>query len=77
MMTLKVLGTEAAPSAGTVDDARLVRLVNTGSDQTITIAGTTTVTFTMLANTVELVEKEPSATVTAGAGVSAVSVAFR
>ena len=78
MMKLKVLGTEAAPAGSDIGRAKLVRLVNpTTTAQVVTVTGDTSATFTLLGNSVEYVVKDSEATITAGGGVLAVSVAYQ
>lgn len=78
-MILKPLGTETTlTSATNVSSATVVRLLNTSTAATVTIAdGVTTVaTFTIAQNEVVLVEKEAAHTLAGGAAIKAVKVAF-
>lgn len=76
MMIVKPLATEKATSDATIAAARLVRLVNTGSTEVVTVANATVASFTLVANTSIIIEKEIGAAITATAAVKASIVAF-
>ena len=80
-MLVKVLDTETdLTSATNVSNATVVRLVNnSGSIDVVTrktSGGTTIGSFTMTANSVEYVEKDPSDTLEGGATILAAKVAY-
>ena len=76
MVILKPLSTEKAVGDASIAEARLVRLVNTGSTEVVTIANATPASFTLIANTSILIEKEIGAAIGATAAVKATIVAF-
>ena len=78
-MIIKPLGTESAVTDAAITAARVVRLVNSDSSNTstIAIANTVAASFTLLPNSSEIVEKDIGAAVTATGGtVTGVPVAF-
>ena len=75
-MVIKPLGTEKAVGDASIAEARLVRLVNTGSSEVVTVANATPASFTLIANTSIIVEKEIGAAIGATAAVKATIVAF-
>ena len=80
-MLIKVLDTETdLTSATNVSNATVVRLVNNSASVDVvtrkTSGGTTIGSFTMTANSVEYVEKNPSDTLEGGATILAAKVAY-
>ena len=75
-MVIKPLGTEKAVGDASIAEARLVRLVNTGSSEVVTVANATPASFTLIANTSIIVEKEIGAAIGATGAVKATIVAF-
>jgi len=75
-MIIKPLSEEVAVGHSTVLGARLVRLVNTGATEKVTIANSTAASLTLIANTSIVIEKEVGAAVAATAAVLATPVAF-
>jgi len=79
-MTLKVLAAETTLTAATnVDLATVVRVLNTSTAAVVTrkdVDSATIGTFTMTANEVAYVEKEPTDTLEGGAAFKAVKVAY-
>lgn len=78
-MIIKPMSTETTLATATnVNSATVVRLLNTSTATTVTIAdgATTIATFTIAANEIVLVEKLPAHTMVAVAAVKAVKVAF-
>ena len=75
-MVIKPLGTEKAVGDASIAEARLVRLVNTGSSEVVTVANATPASFTLIANTSIIVEKEIGAAIGGSAAVLATIVAF-
>lgn len=79
-MALKVLAAETTLTAATnVDSATVVRVLNTSTAAVVTrkdSTGATIGTFTMAANEVAYVEKEPTDTLEGGAAFKAVKVAY-
>jgi len=78
-MQIKPLASETTLTTATnVGSATLVRLINTGTLATVTLAegATTLATFSMAANEVILVEKDPTNTLAGGASIRAVKIAF-
>jgi hypothetical protein len=79
-MTLKVLAAETTLTAATnVDLATVVRVLNTSTAAVVTrkdVDSATIGTFTMAANEVAYVEKEPTDTLEGGAAFKAVKVAY-
>ena len=79
-MALKVLAAETTLTAATnVDSATVVRVLNTSTAAVVTrkdSAGATIGSFTLAANQVEYVEKEPTDTLEGGAAFKAVKVAY-
>jgi|TARA_B100000282_G_scaffold52350_1_gene33566 hypothetical protein len=76
MMIVKPLATEKAAGDASIAEARLVRLVNTGSTEVVTVANATPASFTLVANTSIIIEKEIGAAIGATASVKATVVAF-
>ena len=80
-MLIKVLDTETdLTSATNVSNATVVRLVNNSTSIDVvtrkTSGGTTIGSFTMTANSVEYVEKDPSDTLEGGGTILAAKVAY-
>lgn len=78
-MQIKPLATETTlTSATNVGLATLVRLINTSTLATVTLAegGSTLATFSLAANESIIVEKEPTNTLAGGASIRAVKIAF-
>ena len=79
-MALKVLAAETTLTAATnVNTATVVRVINTSTAAVVTrkdSAGATIGSFTMAANEVVYVEKEPTDTLEGGAAYIAVKVAY-
>ena len=79
-MTLKVLAAETTlTSATNVSSATVVRVLNTSTAALVTrkdVDGATIGSFTMAANEVAYVEKEPTDTLEGGAAFKAVKVAY-
>ena len=79
-MALKVLAAETTLTAATnVDSATVVRVLNTGTAAVVTrkdSGGATIGSFTMVANEVAYVEKEPTDTLEGGVAFKAVKVAY-
>ena len=75
-MIIKPLSTEYAADDAAIAAARVVRLVNTGATEKITIAGSVASELTILANTSVVIEKEVGAAVAATGSVLATIVAF-
>ena len=75
-MIIKPLSEEVAVGHATVLGARLVRLVNTGATEKITIGNSTAASLTLIANTSVVIEKEVGAAVVATPTVLATPVAF-
>jgi hypothetical protein len=79
-MALKVLAAETTLTAATnVNTATVVRVINTSTAAVVTrkdSAGATIGSFTMAANEVVYVEKEPTDTLEGGAAFKAVKVAY-
>lgn len=79
-MTLKVLAAETTLTAATnVSLATVVRIINTSSAALVTRKdsdGATIGSFTMGANEIAFVEKEPTDTLEGGAAFKAVKVAY-
>ncbi len=75
-MVVKPLAEEKAHDHASITEARLVRLVNTGTTTTITIGNATPASFTLLANTSIIIEKEIGAAIGGSAAVLATIVAF-
>ena len=76
MMIVKPLATEKAASDATIAAARLVRLVNTGATEVVTVANATPASFTLVTNTSIIIEKEIGAVIGATTSVKASVVAF-
>lgn len=75
-MIIKPLSEEVAVGDATVLGARLVRLVNTGATEKITVGNATPASLTLTANASVVIEKEVGAAVAATAAVLATPVAF-
>ena len=76
-MIIKPLGVEEAVDAASITAARVVRLVNTGATEKITIGlSGGPAELTLLSNTSVVVEKEVGSAITATAAVLATPVAF-
>ena len=75
-MIIKPLSAEEAVGHATITAARVVRLVNTGATEKITIAGSVTSELTLLANTSIVIQKEIGAAIAATGSVLATIVAF-
>ena len=75
-MIIKPLSEEVAVGDASIAAARLVRLVNTGATEKITIGNSTPASLTLIANTSVVIEKEVGAAVAATAAVLATPVAF-
>ena len=79
-MALKVLAAETTLTAATnVNTATVVRVINTSTAAVVTrkdSAGATIGSFTMAANEVVYVEKEPTDNLEGGAAFKAVKVAY-
>ena len=75
-MVVKPLGTEKAVGDSSIAEARLVRLVNTGSSEVVTVANATPASFTLIANTSIIIQKEIGAAIGATSAVKATIVAF-
>ena len=76
MLTIKPLSLELAVGEATITNARLVRLVNTGATQVVTVGNPTPASFTMIANTSIIIEKEIGAAIGGNASVKGTVVAF-
>ena len=76
MLTIKPLSLELAVGEATITNARLVRLVNTGATQEVTIGNATPASLTMIANTSIIIEKEIGAAVGGNASVKGTVIAF-
>ena len=76
MLTIKPLSLELAVGEAALTNAKLVRLVNTGSTQEVTVGNTTPASFTMIANTSIILEKEIGAAIGASASVKGTVIAF-
>jgi hypothetical protein len=76
MMIVKPLATEKAVGDASIAEARLVRLVNTGSTEVVTVGNATPASFTLVSNTSIIIEKEIGAAIGATASVKATVVAF-
>ena len=75
-MIIKPLGTEKAVGDASITSARLVRLVNTGSTEVVTVGNTVAASFTLLGSTSVIIEKEIGAAIGATAAVKATVIAF-
>lgn len=79
-MALKVLAAETTLTAATnVNTATVVRVINTGIQAVVTRKdsdGATIGSFTMVANEVAYVEKEPTDTLEGGSAFKAVKIAY-
>ena len=76
-MIIKPLSQEYANVAdAAITAARLVRLVNTGATETVTITGSTPSELTVFANTAVVIEKEIGAAMAASGSIKATIVAF-
>jgi len=75
-MIIKPLSQQYQADDAAIAPARLVRLVNTGSTEKITIAGSVASELTILANTSVVIEKEVGAAIAATNSVLATIVAF-
>ena len=79
-MLIKVLAAETTlTSATNVSTATVVRVINTSTAAVVTrkdVDGNTIGSFTMAANEVAYVEKEPTDTLEGGAAFKAVKVAY-
>ena len=75
-MIIKPLSQQYQADDGAIAAARVVRLVNTGSTEKITIAGSVASELTILANTSVVIEKEVGAAIAATNSVLATIVAF-
>lgn len=79
-MLIKVLAAETTlTSATNVDTATVVRVINTSTAALVTrkdSTGATIGSFTMAANEVAYVEKEPTDTLEGGAAFKAVKIAY-
>ena len=75
-MIIKPLSAEKAVGDADIAAARIVRLVNTGATELVTVANADPVSLTILANTSVIIEKELGAAVGATAAVKATVVAF-
>lgn len=75
-MIIKPLSVEKAVGDADIAAARIVRLVNTGATELVTVGNTDPVSLTILANTSVIIEKELGAAVGATAAVKATIVAF-
>ena len=75
-MIIKPLSDEQAVAHATITAARVVRLVNTGATEKVTVANSTAASLTLIANTSVIVEKEVGAAISATAAVLATPVAF-
>tara|TARA_Y100001970_G_scaffold241169_1_gene304536 strand:- start:369 stop:605 length:237 start_codon:yes stop_codon:yes gene_type:complete len=76
MLTIKPLSLEVAVGEAIITNARLVRLVNTGATQEVTVANATPASFSMIANTSIIIEKEIGAAIGASSSVKGTVVAF-
>ena len=78
-MIIKPVAQEMSISAATtVANAQIIRVYNSGATGIFTLANTTGTigSFTILANTIEIVSKSPTDTVT-GTGMYASPIAFK
>jgi len=75
-MIIKPLSTEEAVGHATITAARVVRLVNTGATEKVTVANSAAASLTLIANTSTIIEKEVGAAVAATSAVLATPVAF-
>tara|TARA_B100001996_G_C18424314_1_gene501962 strand:+ start:440 stop:673 length:234 start_codon:yes stop_codon:yes gene_type:complete len=75
-MIIKPLSPEYAADDAAIAEARVVRLVNTGSTEKIVIAGSVASELTILANTSVVIQKEIGAAIAATGSVKATIVAF-
>tara|TARA_B100000131_G_scaffold25606_1_gene24465 strand:+ start:326 stop:559 length:234 start_codon:yes stop_codon:yes gene_type:complete len=75
-MIIKPLSVEKATDHADITAARVVRLVNTGATEKITIGNSTPAELTILANTSVVIQKEVGAAITATGSVKATIVAF-
>ena len=75
-MIIKPLSIQYAAGAAEIAAARVVRLVNTGSTEKVTVANAIPAELTILANTSVIIEKEVGAAIGATATVLATIVAF-
>ena len=76
MLSIKPLSLELAVGEATITNARLVRLVNTGATQEVTVANETPSSFTMIANTSIIIEKDYGAAIGASGSVKGTVIAF-
>jgi hypothetical protein len=76
MVIIKPLDTEKASGDASIAAARLVRLVNTGSTEVVTVGNATPASFTLITNTSILIEKEIGAAIGSTTAVKATVVAF-
>ena len=76
-MIIKPLSQEYADIAdGAVAAARVVRLINTGATEKITIGGSVPAELTIFANTAVVIEKEIGAALAGSGSIRATIVAF-
>jgi len=75
-MIIKPLSVEKAADHADITAARVVRLVNTGATEKITIAGSVSSELTILSNTSVVIQKEVGAAIAATGSVKATIVAF-
>ena len=75
-MIIKPLSAEVAVGHATIAAARVVRLVNTGSTEKVTVANAIPAELTLIANTSVVIEKEVGAAISATSSVLATPVAF-
>ena len=75
-MIIKPLSAEYAVDNAAITAARVVRLVNTGATEKITIAASVASELTILANTSVVIEKEIGAAIAGTGSIKATIVAF-
>ncbi len=75
-MIIKPLSAEYAVDNAAITAARVVRLVNTGATEKITIAASVASELTILANTSVVIEKEIGAAIAGTGSIKATVVAF-
>ena len=75
-MIIKPLSEEVAVDDSTITAARVVRLVNIGSTEKVTVGNAIPAELTILANTSVVIEKEVGAAIGATGTVLATIVAF-
>ena len=76
MLSIKPLSLELAVGEATITNARLVRLVNTGTTQVVTVGNEIPSSFTMIANTSIIIEKDYGAAIGASGSVKGTVIAF-